>query len=180
MSGYENGWDGELLRRMSFEDRASALLALDEVFRRHGEAVLSFCASSLRHPPLAEQVVHDVFAELFAGRKDLEMAGHSVRSHLIILAHRRCAQMAAAPPADLEADAGGSWRGSSQLLSSEQRLAIDLAILGEMNCAQVAALLERSEADVKALIREGLSRVATTMIEGQRSHGAAEGPAVAP
>ena len=132
MSAYEEGWDGELLRRMSFEDRAGALLALDELFRRHGEAVLSFCASSFRHPPLAEQVVHDVFAELFAGRKDLEMAGHSVRSHLITLAHRRCAQMAA----ELEAEAGASWRGPSQLLSSEQRLAIDLATLGEMNCAR--------------------------------------------
>ncbi len=44
-----------------------------------------------------------------------------------------------------------------------------------MSCAQVAALLERSETQVKALIQGGLSPVANTMLL-DRQDGAA-GPA---
>ncbi len=66
-------WDGELVRRMGSDDRAYALRALDELFRRHGRAVLSFSLHSLEQSALAAEVVHDVFAELFAHRKALEV-----------------------------------------------------------------------------------------------------------
>jgi DNA-directed RNA polymerase specialized sigma24 family protein len=180
VSGRLDIWDGELVRRMGSDDRAEALDALDELFRRHGRAVLSFSLHSLERPACAEQVVNDVFAELFTRRKALALNGDSIRSHLVTLAHQRCTELPAAARSQArEAPAAGSPGRSREALSPEQRLAIDLASLGKMSCAQVAALLGRSEAQVKALIQGGLSQVANAILRDQQ-HGPAAGPAATP
>ncbi len=43
-------------------------------------------------------------------------------------------------------------------MSADQRLVVDLASLGHMNCAQVGELLGISEAGVKSLVSRALQR----------------------
>ncbi len=156
MTTHGDALEAVVLRRLRSPQREEALQALDEVFRRHGAAVFAFSARRLQRPALAESVVEDVFAELFLQRRTLALGEDSLRSYLVKRTYRRCTELHAA----LLDAAPGVGR-----LSADQRLAVDLASLGHMNCAQVGQLLGVSEEGVKSLVSRALQRATRVALE---------------
>jgi DNA-directed RNA polymerase specialized sigma24 family protein len=121
-----------LVRRLSSKDRAVYEPALSELLRRHGPAVLTFVEQRVADPSVVQSILEETFFTLAVRPQSFDDGRQSLRSYLIGEAHRRC---------DRALDGAEPERRNDDLLSAEERLAIDLARFGAMTYSDIAELL---------------------------------------
>ena len=139
--------------------------ALSEIYRRHAPAAYALARRLLAERRAAEEVVEAVFMDLRAALDSFDPSGGSLRPILLTQTFRIAADhgdSARAPerPRDGCDDECGpedasAWRG----LTTEERDAVELARFPGCTYRDVAMLLGRPEATVKASIRTGLTRI---------------------
>lgn len=155
------------------------------IYADHAPAVLSFARSWLCNVALAEEVVQDVFVNLWTRLDRLDPARGSLRSYLLTQTRWRCVDVIRAE----ESRRGREYRaaiGNELFLAPDhemheaeddisqtldwltdslvqlpllERLPIDLAFFGELTYKEVAEVLEWPEGTVKSRIRRGLHRL---------------------
>ena len=142
--------------------------ALEVAYDRHGARLLSFCRHMLGSLQEAEEAVQHTFA---AAWSDLQRNPRQVhlKAWLYAIARNRCLSMLRArrpEPVELDdsiATAGFTDEVATRAdlrelladvgdLPEEQRAALVLAELGGLSHADIAEVIERKEADVKALV----------------------------
>ena len=146
--------------------------ALEQVYRRHGGAVLSFVSYCTGDVLVAQQVVEEVFVHLWRQPQSFDPSGGSLRSHLVKDGHWRCEGLVcldqyqdrsvlpdqgerdgrAATPPGLPA----GW----QALPLEERAAIGFVRFGQMTITEIAECLGVDERTVHARLTRGLQRLA--------------------
>ena len=138
--------------------------AHSEIYRRHGPAVYALSLRLLGERRAAEEVVHAVFMDLRAALDSFNPRCGSLRSILLAQTFRIAADHGASarapedPPDGCDDECGpegaSAWRG----LTTEERDAVELARFPGCTYREVAMLLGKTEATVKASIRKALTR----------------------
>jgi len=161
--------------------------ALAEVYRRHGDAAFGLAVRVLRDRALAEDLVQDVFLKLWHDPERFDPGRGSLRSFLMATVHSRAIDVVRAesarrarehrhrrlhpePEYDLEREIvdltqAEQVRAAFEVLSDDERRAIELAYLGGHTYREVAVLLDQPEGTVKSRIRVGLRRLRDTLVE---------------
>lgn len=152
-TGLQHADVGERLRS---EWLWEAIPALDEAYRRHAAAVLTFAVHRLGDRESAKQVLEEVFISLWDHPDGAGAGGRSLRQRLVREAHRRCSERQSPVVGRTAAGHAVPEVGPGVALDTDERLALDLAYLGEMTCAEIAALLGWPEVTVKARLRRAL------------------------
>jgi RNA polymerase sigma-70 factor (ECF subfamily) len=155
--------------------------ALAEAFRRHAGAILALARRVLTDESLAEDVVQEVFLHLWNSPHKFDPERGSMRAYLLALAHGRSvdllrletsrrrreerdARMTADGDYDIEHEVwdlslADRVKEAMNVLTEEERRAIELAYFGGHTYREVASLLEQPEGTVKSRIRTGLKRM---------------------
>ncbi|MDA8294640.1 MAG: sigma-70 family RNA polymerase sigma factor [Actinomycetota bacterium] len=161
--------------------------ALAEAYRRHGGAVLALARRVIRNQQAAEEVVQEVFLDLWRSPERFDAQRGTLRSFLLARTHGksvdvvrsessrraredRTARETATAGYDLEHQVwdlavAGSVREALDDLPPEVRQPIELAYFGGHTYKEVAAMLETPEGTVKSRIRAGLGRLRSTLAE---------------
>jgi len=162
--------------RLVDEIRAGNESAFEVAFDRHGRGVLSFCRHMLGSPEDAEEAVQHTFA---AAWSDLQRNERPIRLKpwLYTIARNRCVSLLRGRrevPVELD-DAAFTAGLSDEVerrsdlralladlgeLSEEQRAALVLSELGGFSHADIAEVVGRKEADVKAIVFRARSTLA--------------------
>jgi RNA polymerase sigma-70 factor, ECF subfamily len=168
-----------------------SMAALEELFRRHGGAVLALARRVTRDPHGAEEVCQTVFTDLWRSpdRYDPERGG--LRPWLLSLAHRRGVDMVRAESArrrrqereatlsprtidEVEsvvhtAALADEVRRAVHRLPAPEREPILLAYFGDRSYRDTAQMLGLPEGTVKSRIRSGLASLRRALdVEGVR------------
>jgi RNA polymerase sigma-70 factor, ECF subfamily len=168
-----------------------SMTALEELFRRHGGAVLALARRVTRDPHGAEEVCQTVFTDLWRSpdRYDPERGG--LRPWLLALAHRRGVDMVRAESArrrrqereatlsprtidEVEsvvhtAALADEVRRAVHRLPAPEREPILLAYFGDRSYRDTAQVLGLPEGTVKSRIRSGLASLRRALdVEGVR------------
>ncbi len=154
--------------------------ALAEVFRRHGGSVQRLAQRILGDALGGEEVVQDVFINLWSSPERFDPGRGSLRSFLLMRAHTRSVDLLrsdharrereakdarqSAPPAESFDVERQVWdfaiadrvQVALRSLSDGERRAIDLAYFGGYTYRDVAQMLGEPEGTVKSRIRSGL------------------------
>ena len=150
--------DVSLMVRVVRGDKA----ALAALFDRHAGSAHAI-ASRLCGPQDADQVVCDVFLQLWHQPETFEPDGGSLRSFLLATAHgRSVAAVRERGRAERLPAAPAIPKGATDVVSSlprPEREAIVLAYFGGHSCREIASLLDQPETSVRSSIRAGLSRL---------------------
>lgn len=155
--------------------------ALAEVYRRHGGSAYALASRVLRDDARAEEVTQDVFLRLWEQPERFDPSRGSLRSYLLVQAHRRAvdllrqdtarterharaAQMEAAPGYSLEDEiwdltVSERVKEAFASLPDGERNAIELAYFGGHTYREVASILAEPEGTIKSRIRSGLRRL---------------------
>lgn len=155
--------------------------ALAETYRRHGGAVHSLARRVLGDASIADDVTQDVFMRLWDEPERYDHHRGTLRSYLLVLAHRRAVDRVRQDTARRERElrdarlrAGAGYgledevedivvaerlKEALRVLSADERSAIELAYFGGNTYRQVAELLEQPEGTVKSRIRSGLAKL---------------------
>ena len=161
--------------------------ALAEAYRRHGGAVLALARRVIRNQQAAEEVVQEVFLDLWRSPERFDAQRGTLRSFLLARTHGksvdvvrsessrraredRTARETATAGYDLEHQVwdlavAGAVREALDELPAEVRQPIELAYFGGHTYKEVAAMLETPEGTVKSRIRAGLGRLRSTLAE---------------
>jgi RNA polymerase sigma-70 factor (ECF subfamily) len=161
--------------------------ALAEVYRRHGDAAFGLAMRILRDRALAEDLVQEVFLKLWHDPERFDPARGSLRAFLMATVHSRAVDIVRAeaarraregrhvrlhpePEYDLEREVvelalAEQVREAFDVLSDDERRAIELAYLGGHTYREVAVLLEEPEGTIKSRIRVGLRRLRDSLVE---------------
>ena len=156
-------------------------IALEEVMRRHGPAVLRTATLAMRDASLAEDIVQTVFLGLWQKPSIFDPDRGSLRSFLLMQCHGKCVDLIRSRnartareakalalgtnvpvPIDREVMLGDTTTGvrrSLAVLTHAERDVIELAFFGGHTYRVVAVLLGLPEGTVKARIRSALSRL---------------------
>lgn len=161
--------------------------ALEGIYRRHGDAVLSFSRRILRSQPLAEEVAQEVFVRLWRdpGRFDPQRA--PLRSFLLRDAHGRSVDLLRAETARRAREERDQLRASAESPGPEQEVwasvvsaqvrtalealppaerdAIVLAFYAGLTYQEVARRLGEPEGTIKSRIRRGLERLRGPLLQ---------------
>ncbi|MGH9088344.1 MAG: RNA polymerase sigma factor [Acidimicrobiales bacterium] len=158
-----------------------------ELYRRHSPSVLAAAGTILgMGSPFCDDVVAEVFAQLWCSPQRFEPERGSLRGFLRVHARGRSidllraesrrqrreagapiAQLRVDPPSDerlLRAEACRELRSAVWALPETERSVVELAYFGGMTYRGVAQHLDLSEGTVKARIRTGLRRLRTQVI----------------
>lgn len=81
--------DHELARRLAARDGE----AFEELYRRYGPAAYGVALRVLRHPILAQDVVHDAFAALWQAPEAFDTARGEFRPFFLSLVHHRAVDL---------------------------------------------------------------------------------------
>src|SRR5688500_17511949 len=146
--------DATLVERLPFDRSGDELR---ELYRRYARELFGFATSALRDRALAEEVVQDVFAQLWRHAHDYDGRRASVRTWLyaiarnrIVDAHRRAAprpKLAGGEPLDTPAEIAAAldqavlrWQVTAALarLSPQHREVIRLAHYGGLTMREIA------------------------------------------
>lgn len=164
--------------------------ALAEAYRRHAGAVLGLARRVLRAPPLAEEVLQEVFLHLWRYPERFDPGRGTLRAYLLTLAHARSVDLIRterARRAREERDAvrrtpqeepldervveelsvGGEVEVAMKTLSEDERQAIELAYFSGQTYREVARTLGEPEGTIKSRIRTGLRRMRGALAESR-------------
>ncbi len=170
--------DSELLQGVAARETG----ALASLYDRHASTVLALTMRILRHRPDAEEVLADVFFELWSGPGRFDATRASLVGYLLTLARSRAIDRVRArrrlearqrPQGDLvtpepatsaptpfatavDAERGRTIRAALGRLNGEQRRAIELAFYSDLSHTEVASELGQPLGTVKSRIRQGL------------------------
>lgn len=153
--------------------------ALTEVYERYAALVFTVALRLVRDPASAEDVVQEVFVQVWRQPAMFDPAAGTLRSWLAMLARRRAidairrsarqrrrAEAAGAPPAGtdpaeaaIDAALASSVRTAVAALPDAQRTAVLLAYAGGLTAREIAARLGVPEGTVKSRLRLGLGRI---------------------
>ena len=161
--------------------------ALAEVYRRHAGSVFGLARRVLTDRVLAEEVVQEVFIQLWNHPERFDPERGSLRAFLLAHAHGRSVDLLRSEvsrrqreqkDAMLSADSGPDiehevWdmsvaeqvRRALDVLSADERKAIELAYFGGHTYREVASLLHQPEGTVKSRIRAALRRLRGALAE---------------
>lgn len=167
--------------------------ALAETYRRHAGAVYSLAHRLLIERSLAEDVVQEVFLRLWNDPTRFDPSRGTMRAYLLTQTHGRSVDLLRSDTArrarehrqarataesdyDLELEVwdmatSDQVRRSLEVLSANERRAIDLAYFGGYTYREVAGLLGESEGTVKTRIRSGLRRLRAALSEAGLTTG---------
>jgi RNA polymerase sigma-70 factor (ECF subfamily) len=160
--------------------------AMAELYSRHATAVFDFARCTLGQRPLAEEVVQDVFVQLWRRPERFDPQRGSLRSYLLTLAHGRSVDVIRSETARRRRDEREGrgravvaesydvgWAEADEVhdalaeLSPEQRQAIGLAYFLGYSYREVAARLGVPEGTVKNRIRTGLGCLRARLVADQ-------------
>jgi RNA polymerase sigma-70 factor (ECF subfamily) len=157
--------------------------ALETLYDRYSRPVYSLALRITRQPAAAEEIVQDVFLQLWRTAGRFEAARGSLEPWLFTLARNRALDQLrmkaekqrrredaleemplASPPQNLEAGLdtqrqGEKVRGIMATLPEAQRQAIELAFFEGMTHSEIAAAMQQPLGTVKSWIRGGLLRL---------------------
>jgi RNA polymerase sigma-70 factor (ECF subfamily) len=157
--------------------------ALETLYDRYSRPVYSLALRITRQPAAAEEIVQDVFLQLWRTAGRFEAARGSLEPWLFTLARNRALDQLrmkaekqrrredaldemplASPPQNLEAGLdtqrqGEKVRGIMATLPEAQRQAIELAFFEGMTHSEIAAAMQQPLGTVKSWIRSGLLRL---------------------
>jgi RNA polymerase sigma-70 factor (ECF subfamily) len=161
--------------------------ALAEAYRRHGDAAFGLAVRILGDHTLAEDVVQEIFLRLWNEPEKFDPSRGSLRGFMMASVHSRAIDLVRAessrrarearhvrlrvePAYDLEREIwdltiAEQIRRSLEVLSDDERCAIELAYLDGHSYREVATLLDQPEGTVKSRIRVGLRRLRDALID---------------
>jgi RNA polymerase sigma-70 factor, ECF subfamily len=159
--------------------------ALGELYRRHGRAVFGLAHRLLRERALAEEILQDVFVNLWQRPERFDAGRGELQSFLLRETHSRAVDRvrseearrrredrhereAVEHPADIEREVWEVIRSEKvndalSSLSRAEREAIVLAYFGGHTYREVATLLGEPEGTIKSRIRLGLHKMADVL-----------------
>jgi RNA polymerase sigma-70 factor (ECF subfamily) len=159
--------------------------ALAEAYRRHAGAVYGLARRLLSNPAQAEDVTQEVFLRLWHHPEKYDPERGSLRAYLLTHTHGRTvdliraessrrrreegeAVVAVVEAPDLEHEVqdiivAEHVREALEVLSGDERDAIELAYFGGHSYREVANILGQPEGTVKSRIRAGLRRLREPM-----------------
>jgi RNA polymerase sigma-70 factor (ECF subfamily) len=178
--------DASLLRSIAAGDQQ----AMRDLYDRHADLIYTLCKRIVGTRGDAEQVVTDVFFELWRRAGEFDDARSSVRGYLVMLARSRAldslrrrgnrrmdsdedaAHTRAAPsPTPLQStiDAEQAQRVRSALacLDEDQRRAIESAYYGGLSHSEIAEQLGQPLGTVKTRIRAAMGRLRDYLRRGE-------------
>jgi RNA polymerase sigma-70 factor (ECF subfamily) len=169
--------DAELLRAVARGDEA----ALASIYDRYASILLGLLLRILRSRPEAEDVLQEVFLQVWRRAKDFDESRGRAFTWLVTLARSRAidrlraldsrdrtATAAAAEPSEqigdasadaLRAEQGEIVRGALAQLSEEQRTTLLLAYEEGLTQTEIAARLSQPLGTVKTRTRAGLMKL---------------------
>lgn len=160
--------------------------ALAELYRRHGGSLFCAALRVLSVRQLAEEVVQDIFVQLWRSPERFEPARGSLRAFLLAECHGRAVDIVRSESArrrreestahraeahDVVEDevldfvVGEKLRQAVGTLCRAEREAITLAYFGGHSYVDVASLLGIPEGTAKSRIRSGLARLRVAVAE---------------
>ena len=161
--------------------------ALAEAYRRHGGAVLGLARRVIRSQQAAEEIVQEVFVDLWRNPERFDAQRGTLRSFLLARTHGksvdlvrsetsrraredRTARDTATAGYDLEHQVwdlavADAVREALEELPAEVRRPIELAYFGGHTYKEVAMMLQTPEGTVKSRIRSGLGRLRGLLAE---------------
>jgi RNA polymerase sigma-70 factor (ECF subfamily) len=161
--------------------------ALTEAYRRYGDSAFGLAVQVLRDHALAEEIVQEVFLRLWNDPERFDPGRGSLRAFVMANVHSRSIDVVRAessrrareqrhsrlrpePEYDLEREivdltVAEQVRVALEVLSDDEREAIELAYLEGHTYREVAVLLEQPEGTVKSRIRAGLRRLRDSLVE---------------
>jgi RNA polymerase sigma-70 factor (ECF subfamily) len=161
--------------------------ALAEAYRRHAGAVFGLARRLLANPPMAEEIVQEVFLRLWNQPDRFDPDRGSLRSYLLAQCHGRSvdllrsessrrgreerdSQRTAESGYDLEHEVldlsvADRVRRAMEQLGPGEREAIELAYLGGHTYREVAVMLGQPEGTVKSRIRSGLKKLRVELVD---------------
>lgn len=160
--------------RISAGDRQ----ALGELYDRHAPRLLALARRMLRDRSEAEDLVHDVFVEVWHGASRYERGRGTVRAWLLVRTRSRAldrlrmgAQRRHAPALEREPAAGEPAAPSDRIavvralrsLPPEQRRTIELAYFAGLSASEIAAEMGAPLGTVKSRLAGALGRLRQTL-----------------
>ena len=155
--------------------------ALEETYRRHGDAVFGLALRVLHDRLLAEDVAQDVFLSLWRKPERFDPNRGKLRTFLLTMAHSRAVDrvrseqsrrtreerehlkvVRSVPSIEdevIDMHMAEYVRGALDTLSIDERRAIELAYFGGQSYRQVAVTLQQPEGTVKSRIRSGMKQL---------------------
>jgi RNA polymerase sigma-70 factor, ECF subfamily len=160
--------------------------ALAEVYRRHGAAVHNLACRIIKSKELADEVTQEVFIDLWKRPEQFDATRGSLRTLLVTKAHGRAVDVVRSEEARTRrerrdaqktVDSGYdvehyAWdlamaqqvHDAVGHLSSEERLAIQMAYFDGLTYREVAERLGEPEGTIKSRIRAGLQRLRRVLV----------------
>lgn len=158
---------------------------LATIYADHATAVLSFARSWVSNVALAEEVVRDVFVDLWSRLDSFDPTRGSMRYYLLAQTRWRCEDVIRADESRRSREGHTAIRNRALSVAPDhevreaedrsqrrdrltntfvelpllERLPIDLAYFGDLTYQEVAEVLEWPEGTVKSRIRRGLHRL---------------------
>jgi len=163
--------DARLVRAMAEGDRQ----ALAALYARHAGLLLGLAVRIVRERREAEDLLHDVFLEVWRAAKDFDPKRGRVRTWLAIRMRSRCLDHQKSARVSRNAgDAGlevvvddravaspdhGRVREALDTLSADQREVVELAYFQGLSCSEIAGRIAKPIGTVKSRLAAGLSRL---------------------
>ncbi|MBK9033007.1 MAG: sigma-70 family RNA polymerase sigma factor [Myxococcales bacterium] len=169
--------DVALIRAMAGGDRA----ALAALYDRHAPVLMALALRILKHRGEAEDLLHDVFLEVWRAAKDYDGKRGRVRTWLVIRMRSRALDVVKSARvarrssddevvervvADDDPSAGADRarvRAALAEVPAEQRAVLELAYFDGLSCAEIAGKLAVPIGTVKSRLAAGLAKLRTTL-----------------
>ena len=179
-SPFADDSDQELVGIISSRQQNSEA-ALEETYRRHGDAVFGLALRVLHDRLLAEDVTQDVFLSLWNKPERFDPNRGKLSTFLLTMAHSRAVDRvrseqsrrtreerehlkvvrstASIEDEVIDMHMAEHVRRALDTLSIDERRAIELAYFGGQSYRQVAMTLQQPEGTVKSRIRSGMKQL---------------------
>src|SRR5262245_38972474 len=178
--------DADLVASIAGGDRK----ALASLYDRHSGVMLGLAMRIVRDRREAEDLLHDVFLEVWRSAKDFDPKRGRVRTWLAIRMRSRALDLQKSArvsrnkgdgglelvPDDAEGASPdhGKVRSALAELSSDQRRVLELAYFEGLTCTQIAERIAIPVGTVKSRIAAGLERLRSGLVDTGRTTGRTE------